>query len=122
MNGDVISKKGGTVSTFDIPDSIVWSNLACVGASARFTNPIHGGGTGPALFGGYLLGKYMAKNINNDTSTEKTLKDYQDEVKSTISKEHKNFYRLKTLLQNLNDEEMNTALSSITNDEWNRIE
>jgi len=121
IDGDVISKKGGTVSTFGIPKSIFWSNLVCVGASARFTNPIHGGGTGPALFSGYLLGKHMAKSIRNDAPIDESLMDYQDEVKSTLGREHKNFYRLKTLFQNLDDEELNIILSSINNDEWIRI-
>jgi len=121
MDGQVISKKGGTVSTFDIPDSIVWSNLACVGASARFTNPIHGGGTGPALYGGYILGKHIASDIKNNVPADKTMKNYQDEVKSTMEKGHKNLYRIKTMFQSFNDEEMNIALSSITEEEWTRI-
>jgi len=121
IHGTVISKKGGTVSSFDIPDTIVWSNLACVGASARFTNPIHGGGTGPALYGGYILGKHIASDIKNNVPADKTMKNYQDEVKSTMKKGHKNLYRIKTMFQSFNDEEMNITLSSITKEEWTRI-
>jgi digeranylgeranylglycerophospholipid reductase len=121
MKGYVISKKGGTVSTFKIPESLVWSNLACVGASARFTNPIHGGGTGPALFGGYILGKYIGNALKNDEPIEKVLISYQEEIKSRLGKEHANFYRIKTLFQNLNDKELNIVISSINKDEWLRI-
>ncbi len=95
--------------------------MACVGASARFTNPIHGGGTGPALFSGYILGKHVGNALKNDAPVEKTLLNYQEEVKSNLEKEHENFYRLKTLFQNLSDDELNIVFSTIKKDEWLRI-
>jgi len=121
MKGYPVSKKGGAVSTFDIPKSFVWSNLACVGASARFTNPIHGGGTGPALFGGFILGKNIGGALKKDEPIEKTLMNYQEEVKSGLGREHDNFYRMKTLFQNCDDKELDTIMSNIKKDEWLRI-
>jgi digeranylgeranylglycerophospholipid reductase len=121
LDGKIVSKKGGTVSGYPIPDKIVWSNLACVGSSARLTNPIHGGGTGPALFGGYILGKHIADDMDSDIPEEKTLKKYQDELKEKIGDKHKNHYRLKVLFQDLSDEEMTKVLKSISEDEWKNI-
>jgi len=118
LGGKIISKKGGSVSSFNLPDSFVWSNLACVGSSARFTNPIHGGGTGPGLFGGYVLGKHLAEAIRNKESIEKALKKYQDEIKEIRSKAHEYHYRTKNLLQSLNDNEMEIVFSSMNPDEW----
>jgi len=118
LRGKIISKKGGSVSSFNLPDSFVWSNLACVGSSARFTNPIHGGGTGPGLFGGYVLGKHLANAIKNKESIEKALKKYQDEIKEIRSKAHEYHYRTKNLLQSLNDNEMEIVFSSMNPDEW----
>ncbi len=120
LGGRIVSKKGGTVATFDLPENFVWSNLACVGASARFTNPIHGGGTGPGLFGGYILGKHLANAIKKKESIEETLKKYQDEIKETRGKRHEYHYKAKNLLQSLNDDEMETIFSSMTPDEWLR--
>jgi len=118
LGGKIVSKKGGTVSAFNIPERFVWSNLACVGESARFTNPIHGGGTGPALFGGYILGKNLANAIKNKQSIEEALEKYQEEVKDARSKAHNYHYRAKRLLQSLNDDEIEIIFSSMNSTEW----
>ena len=120
LNGQIVSKKGGAVASFPLPDTFVWSNLACVGASARFTNPVHGGGTGPGLFGGYILGKHLANAIKKKESIEKALIKYQDEIKKTRGKVHEYHYRAKSLLQSLNDDEMEIVFSSMSPDEWLR--
>ena len=118
LDGKIVSKKGGTVSCFNIPERFVWSNLACVGASARFTNPVHGGGTGPGLFGGYILGKHLANAIKKKESIEYALIKYQNEIKETRGKAHEYHYRAKRLFQSLNDDEIEIIFSSMTPDEW----
>jgi len=118
LDGEIVSKKGGSVSSFNLPGNFVWSNLACVGASARFTNPIHGGGTGPGLFGGYIIGKHLVNAIKKKESIEKALVKYQDEIKETRGKAHEYHYRAKRLLQSLNDDEMEIIFSFMTPDEW----
>jgi len=118
LKGKVISKKGGTVVTSQLPDTFVWSNLACVGSSARFTNPVHAGGTGPALYGGYVLGKHLGNALKKHMSINKALLDYKQEVKSARSKEHDYHYRAKSLLQACSDEEMEIIFSSIKPEEW----
>jgi digeranylgeranylglycerophospholipid reductase len=120
IDGNVISKRGGTVDTFNIPDTFVWSNLACVGSSARFTNPLHGGGTGPALFSGYVLGKHIGNSLKENADTDESLLNYQEEMKSTLGKEHTNVYRIKNLIQKCDDNELEIILESITKDEWLR--
>ena len=120
LGGKIVSKKGGSVSSFNLPDSFVWSNLACVGSSARFTNPVHGGGTGPGLFGGYILGKHLAEAIKKKKSIEKALKKYQDEIKETRGKEHQYHYRIKNLFQACNDDELEIIFSFLNNEEWLR--
>lgn len=118
LGGEIVSKKGGTVDSFNLPETFVWSNLACVGSSARFTNPVHGGGTGPALFGGYILGKHVGNAIKNRTSVKKALTNYQQEIKSVRGKEHYYHYRVKNLIQACNDDELETIFSYINADEW----
>jgi len=120
IGGKIVSKKGGTVSSFNIPEEFVWSNLACVGESARFTNPVHGGGTGPAMFGSYILGMNIANALKNNESIEKALVKYQDTIKETRGKAHEYHYRARRLFQSLNDEEMEIVLSSMTPEEWLR--
>jgi digeranylgeranylglycerophospholipid reductase len=120
LDGKIVSKKGGAVSCFNLPESFTWSNLACVGSSARFTNPVHGGGTGPALYGGYVLGKCVGKALKNKSSIEKALIDYQEEIKATRGKAHEYHYRVKTLLQACSDEELEIIFSSIRPEEWLR--
>jgi flavin-dependent dehydrogenase len=118
MKGKIVSKKGGTVSVFNIPESFVWSNLACVGESARFTNPVHGGGTGPAIFGGYILGKHISEALKKKKSINEALLSYQEEMKSTRGKAHNYHYRAKNLLQSCDDKELEIILSSIKVSEW----
>ena len=118
LDGNIVSKKGGTVSTFNLPEKFVWSNLACVGASARFTNPVHGGGTGPSLFGGYILGKHLTNAIKKKGTIQEALAKYQNEIKETRGKAHEYHYRTKSLLQSLNDDEMEIIFSFMTPDEW----
>jgi digeranylgeranylglycerophospholipid reductase len=118
IGGNIVSKKGGTVSSFNLPKEFVWSNLACVGESARFTNPIHGGGTGPAMFGAYIMGMHIANAIKHNESIEKALLKYQDEIKESRGKAHEYHYRAKRLFQSLNDDEMEIVLSSMKPDEW----
>lgn len=121
LGGKIVSKKGGTVSTFNLPENFVWSNLACVGSSARFTCPAHGGGTGPALFGGYLLGKHMARALKRKVSIREALKNYQAEIKEIRGKDHEYHYRAKNLLQSCSDEELEIIFSSIQPKEWLKI-
>ena len=118
LKGKIVSVKGGAVSTFNLPEKFVWSNLACVGSSARFTNPVHGGGTGQALFGGYILGKHIARALKDDLSIEEALADYQREIKERRGKEHEYHYRAKNLLQACNDEELEIIFTSIQPKEW----
>jgi digeranylgeranylglycerophospholipid reductase len=118
LKGKIVSKKGGTVASFALPDTFVWSNLACVGASARFTNPVHGGGTGPALFSGYILGKYLGNALKKHTGINKALLDYQEEVKSVRGKDHDYHYRAKNLLQACSDEELEIIFSSMKPEDW----
>jgi digeranylgeranylglycerophospholipid reductase len=118
MKGKIVSKKGGTVSVFNIPESFVWSNLACVGESARFTNPVHGGGTGPAIFGGCILGKHISEALKKKKSINEALLSYQKEMKSTRGKAHNYHYRAKNLLQSCDDKELEIILSSIKVSEW----
>lgn len=118
LGGEIISKKGGTVSCFPLPESFVWSNLTCVGASARFTNPIHGGGTGPAMFGGYILGKHLGEALRKNEPLERALINYQEEIKSGRGKAHRYHYRGRNLLQSCNDEELEIIFSSIEPNEW----
>jgi flavin-dependent dehydrogenase len=120
LDGEIVSKKGGTVESCNLPESFVWSNLACVGSSARFTNPVHGGGTGPAMLGGYTLGKNIGNAFIDKTPVEEALLDYQKEIKSSRGREHEYHYRAKNLLQACSDEEIETILSSINIDEWLR--
>jgi digeranylgeranylglycerophospholipid reductase len=118
FNGKIVSKKGGTVDCFNLPESFVWSNLACVGSSARFTNPVHGGGTGPGLFGGYILGKHIANAFIDKIQIENAFENYQKEMKSIRSKAQEYHYRAKNLLQACSDEELETIFSFINIDEW----
>lgn len=118
LKGKIVSKKGGMVVTSDLPEYFVWSNLACVGASAKFTNPIHGGGTGPALYGSYILGNEIGNALKNKTSIENALIDYQKKVKETRGKEHRYHYKTKNLLQACSDKELEIILSSILEGEW----
>ena len=118
LDGKIVSKKGGIVSSFKLPEEFVWSNLACVGESARFTNPIHGGGTGPAMFGGYILGMNIANAIKNNEPMEEALLKYQNEIKDVRGKAHEYHYRTKNLLQSLNDDEIEIIFSFMTPDEW----
>jgi digeranylgeranylglycerophospholipid reductase len=120
LNGQIVSKKGGTVDSCNLPESFVWSNLACVGSSARFTSPVHGGGTGPGLFGGYILGKNIGNAFIDKTLIEDALVDYQREIKSIRGRAHEYHYRAKNLLQSCSDEELETIFSSINYDEWMR--
>jgi len=118
LKGKIVSKKGGTVDTYNLPDSFVWSNLACVGSSARFTNPVHGGGTGPGLFGGYILGKNIGNAFIEKIPIEDALLNYQKEIKSIRGKAHEYHYRAKNLLQSCSDEELETIFNCINYDEW----
>jgi digeranylgeranylglycerophospholipid reductase len=118
LNGKIISKKGGTLDSCNLPESFVWSNLACVGSSARFTNPAHGGGTGPGLFGGYILGQKIGNAFIEKISIEDAFLDYQREIKSARGKAHEYHYRAKNLLQACTDDELEIIFSSINYDEW----
>jgi len=120
LNGKIVSKKGGVVDAFNLPESFVWSNLACVGSSARLTNPVHGGGTGPGLFGGCILGKHIGDAFIDKISIEDALVDYQNEIKSLRGRAHEYHYRAKSLLQACSDEELELIFSSINPDEWTK--
>jgi len=54
-------------------DNMVGNGVAIIGDAACLVNPIHGGGIGPSMLSGYLIGKITAEALEKKDATKKSL-------------------------------------------------
>jgi flavin-dependent dehydrogenase len=55
---------------------MVGNGIAIIGDAACLVNPIHGGGIGPSMLSGYLIGKTIVDALEKDDVSQKSLWPY----------------------------------------------
>ncbi len=84
-----------------------------VGDAAHQVNPISGGGIVSGMYAGMLAGKIAAQAIRENNVTEKRLAQYDKEWNSTIGKDYERFYRIKDVIFEFTDEQLNRLAKQV---------
>lgn len=108
---NVIHKGGGIVSTRRPIDSAVWNGFIAVGDSAFMVNPVHGGGIGSSMTGGFLAAKIIADALEQERVDEEGLWGFNSEYMRNYGVKQAALDVFRVFLQGLNNELINYGLA-----------
>ena len=72
-SSSMIHGGGGIVPTRRPLDSLVGNGIVFIGDAGCQVNPVHGGGIGPSMMGGKISGEVIAKALEDDDASSKSL-------------------------------------------------
>ncbi|MCF2136415.1 MAG: NAD(P)/FAD-dependent oxidoreductase [Candidatus Thorarchaeota archaeon] len=104
---EVLDSGGGAVPVRRPLASLVGNGVAFVGDAALQANPIHGGGLGPGMRAGIILGEVAKEAIARRDYTVNGLWDYNVRFLRGFGRRLASLEIFRRLLQQVTDEEMN---------------
>ncbi|MEM2929648.1 MAG: NAD(P)/FAD-dependent oxidoreductase [Thermoproteota archaeon] len=108
---NVIHRGGGIVPTRRPIDSAVWNGFIAVGDSAFMVNPVHGGGIGSSMIGGFLAAKTVAEALEQGRVDEEALWGLNLEYLRNYGVKQAALDVFRIFLQGLNNELINYGLA-----------
>ncbi len=112
-NCSVISQTIGGVPCAKTLKKIVAHGLMLAGDAAHMVNPMTGGGIIPGMRGGMLAGQTAAEAVKKNDVSEKFLSRYHKAWHKVGGKNHEMFYRIKSLIYKLTDDELNDIADTV---------
>lgn len=106
-----IHRGGGVVPARRPIDSAVWNGFIAVGDAAFMVNPVHGGGIGSSMTGGFLAAKVIAEALENGREDEAALWDFNAQYMSKYGAKQAALDVFRIFLQSLNNELINYGLA-----------
>jgi len=103
----VLEAGGGAVPVRRPVWSLVANGVAFVGDAALMVNPIHGGGIGPGMRAGIILGEVAKEAIARRNTSAKGLWHYNTRFLSNFGRRLASLEIFKRLLADVTDKEMN---------------
>lgn len=110
--GKVIQVVIGAVPVSDVNGRISTSGLMLAGDGARLADPLFGAGIMNAMSSGRMAGNNAVAAIKKGDVSAKALKRYDDEVRDRIGKVVHRNYKVKELLVNASDRQVNAIAHS----------
>jgi len=107
----VLHAGGGVVPTRRPLDSMVADGFAAAGDAAYQVNPIHGGGIGSGMLGGYLLARVAVKALEEEP-TEENLWQYNIDFMEAYGAKQAALDVFRLFLQSLSDDEINYGMKN----------
>ncbi|MFX1519216.1 MAG: geranylgeranyl reductase family protein [Promethearchaeota archaeon] len=107
---EIIHKGGGIVPTRRPIWSQVENGLLIVGDAACQVNPLHGGGIGPSMIGGYLAATTVDLALENGDATERGLWDYNINYMKDYGAKQAGLDLFRLFLQHTADKELNYGM------------
>jgi flavin-dependent dehydrogenase len=92
-------------------DNMVGNGVAIIGDAACLVNPIHGGGIGPSMLSGYLVGKTVVEAFNNDDFSKKALWPYNCRYTEMYGAKQAGLDIFRLLLLKSRDEDLNYGMN-----------
>lgn len=105
--GSVIEMNSGGVPVGGFLDQMVDDNFLVVGDAAHQVNPIHGGGIAESYVAGKIASGVIAKAFKKNDFSRKFLSEYEKEWEEQRGKKLKKILKLRKVVENLSDEELN---------------
>jgi len=91
-------------------DNMVGNGVAIVGDAACLVNPIHGGGIGPSMLGGFLAGKTIIDAFESDDFSQKSLWSYNRKYMEMYGKKQASLDIFRMLLLTSRDVDLNYGM------------
>ncbi|MCX8183595.1 MAG: geranylgeranyl hydrogenase, partial [Crenarchaeota archaeon] len=107
----VIHRGGGIVPARRPIDSAVWSGFITTGDAAFMVNPLHGGGIGSSMIGGFLAAKVTAEALEQGRVDEEALWGFNKEYMRNYGVKQAALDVFRVFLQGLNNELINYGLA-----------
>lgn len=106
----VINAGGEIVPTRRSISCMVWNGFMVVGDAACTTNPIHGGGIGPAMMSAYQAAKTIEEALSNGESTIDALWSYHHGYIEAYGAKQASLDILRIYLQHMSDDDLDFIL------------
>ncbi len=110
--GKVLHAGGGIVPTRRPLDTMVANGFAAAGDAAYQVNPVHGGGIGSGMLGGYLLALNATRALEAGDTSEKELWKYNVDFMNAYGAKQAALDVFRIFLQSLTDEEINYGMAN----------
>ncbi|MBO3753669.1 MAG: NAD(P)/FAD-dependent oxidoreductase [Candidatus Brockarchaeota archaeon] len=107
----VVHRGGGIVPARRPIDSAVWNGFIAVGDAAFMVNPLHGGGIGSSMTGGFLAAKVVAEALERGCVDEESLWGFNTEYMRSYGFKQASLDVFRVFLQGLNNELINYGLA-----------
>jgi digeranylgeranylglycerophospholipid reductase len=91
-------------------DNMVGNGVVIVGDAACLVNPIHGGGIGPSMLGGYFAGQTIVEALGKGEPTQKALWPYNKKYMESYGKKQASLDVFRMLLIASNDADLNYGM------------
>ncbi len=92
-------------------DNMVGNGVAIIGDAACLVNPIHGGGIGPSMLSGHLVGKTILEAFNKDDFSRKALWPYNCRYEEIYGAKQASLDIFRLLLLKSRDEDLNYGMN-----------
>jgi geranylgeranyl reductase family protein len=91
-------------------DNMVGNGVVIVGDAACFVNPIHGGGIGPSMLGGYYAGQVIVEALEKGEPTQRALWPFNKKYMESYGKKQASLDVFRMLLIASNDADLNYGM------------
>lgn len=111
FEGSLLLKGGSWYDPTRRPmDNLVGNGVAILGDAACLVSPIHGGGIGPSMVSGYVAGKTVAKALEKDDVSQKSLWPYNCKYMEMYGTKQAGLDVFRMLLLTSRDEDLNYGM------------
>jgi len=107
----VIHRGGGIVPARRPIDSAVWNGFIAVGDAAFMVNPVHGGGIGSSMTGGFLAAQVITEALENGLVDEAALWGFNIRYMNNYGAKQAALDVFRIFLQGLNNELINYGMA-----------
>jgi len=107
----VIHRGGGVVPARRPIDSAVWNGFIAIGDAAFMVNPVHGGGIGSSMTGGFLAAKVVSEALENGRVDAASLWDFNIRYMNNYGAKQAALDVFRIFLQGLNNELINYGMA-----------
>ncbi|MEM1557000.1 MAG: NAD(P)/FAD-dependent oxidoreductase [Thermoproteota archaeon] len=107
----VIHEGGGIVPARRPIDSAVWNGFMAIGDAAFMVNPVHGGGIGSSMTGGFIAAKVIAEALENGVVDEASLWGFNMRYMNNYGAKQAALDVFRIFLQGLNNELINYGMA-----------
>lgn len=107
----VVHRGGGIVPARRPIDSAVWNGFIAVGDAAFMVNPVHGGGIGSSMTGGFLAAKAIAEALEQERVDEEALWSLNTSYMKSYGVKQAALDVFRVFLQGLSNELINYGLA-----------